>query len=294
MFNRPANLCAHLLLAGALVLLATADAARAQTRIITDIAPVAALAEAVFGPKVEIRALVPPGTAPHDYALRPSDARALAEAEILVWIGPELSPWLGRIARQAGVRRSIQLDDALCEELVGEPCPDHPWLDPVLMGAWAGVLAESAAQDGGMSEQLHLRASAAADRLEALSDFLATTFAPVADVPFLVEHDALPALVARFALSQAGAMADGEATAPSAARLAAIDRVLTAAGRPLCLFVPGPAPTALARRLESEGRVRIQVIDILGGTGGERGLSGYEAMMVRLADDMTACLEETR
>ncbi|MEL6575973.1 MAG: zinc ABC transporter substrate-binding protein, partial [Pseudomonadota bacterium] len=40
--------------------------------------------------------LLPPGASPHGYALRPSEARALSNADIVVWIGPALTPWLER------------------------------------------------------------------------------------------------------------------------------------------------------------------------------------------------------
>ena len=35
-----------------------------------------------------------PGATPHGYAMRPSEAAALEDADIVVWIGPDLTPWL--------------------------------------------------------------------------------------------------------------------------------------------------------------------------------------------------------
>ncbi len=36
------------------------------------------------------------GADPHHFQLRPSQARAVAGAGLVVWIGPDLTPWLGR------------------------------------------------------------------------------------------------------------------------------------------------------------------------------------------------------
>lgn len=38
--------------------------------------------------------LLPPGASPHDYALRPSDAAALSQANLIFWVGPGLTFWL--------------------------------------------------------------------------------------------------------------------------------------------------------------------------------------------------------
>ena len=38
--------------------------------------------------------IVRPGASPHGYAMRPSEARALEQADLVVWMGPGLTPWL--------------------------------------------------------------------------------------------------------------------------------------------------------------------------------------------------------
>ena len=56
--------------------------------------------------------ILPPGASPHGYALRPSEARLLQDADLVVWIGPALTPWLADpIATLAPTRRSSTLAD---------------------------------------------------------------------------------------------------------------------------------------------------------------------------------------
>ncbi|MCD9513774.1 zinc ABC transporter substrate-binding protein ZnuA [Photobacterium carnosum] len=38
--------------------------------------------------------VIPSGSSPHDYALRPSDVRKLKQADLVVWVGPELESFL--------------------------------------------------------------------------------------------------------------------------------------------------------------------------------------------------------
>ena len=69
-------------------------AAAAAPRVVATIPPVAALAADVMRGVAEPRLLLPPGASPHDYQMRPSDARALSEADVVLWIGPELETFL--------------------------------------------------------------------------------------------------------------------------------------------------------------------------------------------------------
>jgi zinc transport system substrate-binding protein len=63
-------------------------------KVVTDIAPVHSLVAQVMQGVGEPTNLVDPGASPHGYALRPSQARALSEADIVVWVGEGLTPWM--------------------------------------------------------------------------------------------------------------------------------------------------------------------------------------------------------
>lgn len=70
-------------------------AARAETPdVAADIAPVHALVARVMQGVGEPALILPQDASPHHHAMRPSEARALQEAELIVWMGPELAPWL--------------------------------------------------------------------------------------------------------------------------------------------------------------------------------------------------------
>lgn len=65
-------------------------------RVVTDIPPVHSLVAQVMGDLGAPVLLTERGANPHDMALRPSQAAAVQEAGLVVWIGPELTPWLVR------------------------------------------------------------------------------------------------------------------------------------------------------------------------------------------------------
>lgn len=94
-------------------LLLSSTAALAEVpRVATDIAPVQGLVASVMGDLGTPALLVPPGASPHDHALKPSEARALQEAQLVVWMGEALSPDMARkIDAIAGEAAALALFD---------------------------------------------------------------------------------------------------------------------------------------------------------------------------------------
>ena len=79
-------------------------------RVLTDIAPVHSLASIVMQGVGTPDVLLPPGASPHDFALKPSDARSVSRADLIIWIGEDFTPWLERsIEAMAPDARSLEL-----------------------------------------------------------------------------------------------------------------------------------------------------------------------------------------
>jgi zinc transport system substrate-binding protein len=78
-----------------LAALVTSTAALADVpRVAVDIAPVHSLVARVMDGVGAPDLVIPPGASPHEYSLRPSEARALQEADLVFWVGEDLTPWL--------------------------------------------------------------------------------------------------------------------------------------------------------------------------------------------------------
>ncbi|MFN7004046.1 MAG: metal ABC transporter solute-binding protein, Zn/Mn family, partial [Roseinatronobacter sp.] len=78
--------------------------------VATDITPVHSLVSIVMGDLGTPSLIVRPGASPHGYAMRPSEAQALNGADLVVWMGEALTPWLeGPIENLAGGAHKIEL-----------------------------------------------------------------------------------------------------------------------------------------------------------------------------------------
>ncbi|MEX0307347.1 MAG: zinc ABC transporter substrate-binding protein [Ruegeria sp.] len=62
--------------------------------VAVDIAPVHSLVARVMEGVGTPDLIIPPGASPHGYNLRPSEASALQEADLVFWIGEDLTPWM--------------------------------------------------------------------------------------------------------------------------------------------------------------------------------------------------------
>ncbi|HBM48647.1 MAG TPA: ABC transporter substrate-binding protein, partial [Marinobacter sp.] len=65
--------------------------------VVTSIKPLELLVKAVAGDSVQVSTLVPPGSSPHNYTMKPSQRRALEQADAIFWVGPEMETFLSRL-----------------------------------------------------------------------------------------------------------------------------------------------------------------------------------------------------
>ncbi len=81
--------------------------------VVTDIPPVHSLAAAVMGDLGTPVLLLDRGASPHGFQLRPSQMEAVAGADLILWVGPQLSPWLEKaLSARSGGADALALLDA--------------------------------------------------------------------------------------------------------------------------------------------------------------------------------------
>lgn len=260
------------------------------------------------------------GASPHAYALRPSEARALARARLVFWVGPDLETFLekplealGRRAavvavhavpgatllksRAAGLWTASRREDTRATRDDHEHDRDrahgeydmHLWLDPrnarAIVRAAAKALAGS---DPTNAPAYRANERAALARLERLEAGLRDRFAPVRGRPYVVFHDAYQYFEKRFGLAAAGALTLNPQRRPGAQRLARIRKRIKAAGV-RCVFVePQFAPRLVDTVIAGTGAKRA-VLDPLGASIPE-GPDAYFVMMRKLAGALRGCL----
>lgn len=296
------------------LLLLSPGAALAELNVVVTSKPIHALVSSVMAGIGTPGLLVNGPASPHSYALKPSDARQVNNANVLFRVSEQLEPFTGKLVkslptsvrvvsltetpgltllprREGGAFESQRPqvgghDRGHDDTSAHDP---HVWLDPdnarTMVAHIAGVLAALAPERGAT-----FAANAAAEtaRIAALADELARELAPLSGRPFVVQHDAYQYLEQRFGLNAVGTLTVSPDLPPSGRRLQELRRKIADTGA-LCVFAePNSDPRAIASLVEGTG-ARTATLDPEG-TRLAAGADHYHELMRDLARNLKACL----
>jgi zinc transport system substrate-binding protein len=83
-------------------------------KVAVDIAPVHSLVSNVMNGVGKPDLIIPAGASPHEYQLKPSNAKSLQNADIVFWIGEDLTPWLEKglssLAQDASITSLLEVN----------------------------------------------------------------------------------------------------------------------------------------------------------------------------------------
>ncbi len=290
--------------------------------VATSIKPVDDLVRAVMEGVGEPVRLIPPGSSPHTYALKPSERMAAERADILFWIGPDVEPALTKVTKaMPASARIITLAEtsgmALLPARTGgdwerkRPVPKkhdqqdhdghnhggsydgHLWLSPanarIIIRTAAATLS---AADAEHAAQYAANADKALRRLEALDEALRQRLAPVKDRPFIVFHDAYQYFEHAYGLRAVGSILVSPEAMAGAKRMDEMRTKIKTLGAH-CVFSEPQFEPRLVQTLVEGTPARTGALDPLGANL-PSGMDGYEQLLTNLADNLTGCLQLAR
>jgi len=302
------------------VLAVLAGPVRAEVpRVMVDTVPLHALVSRVMAGVGAPDLLITPGASPHDFQLRPSDAGRLAAAQVVIWSGEALAPWLAdplmALAPQALTLEVLETDgwsrldlrtdaafaaaEAEAHDHQGEAegegahhdhegTDPHAWLDPAVAAVWLGQIAGILAQaDPAHASAYRANAQAGAAEMAALQAELAAVLAPVQGRAYIVPHDAYQYFEVAFGVPALGAITLSDAASPGPARIAAL-RDLVATGDVACILTDPQTSPEWTAVLAQGIAVRTAQTDPDGSTFAP-GAELYPAMLRALAAALVDC-----
>ncbi len=316
------------LLHTALILLAalttaTAGAAAPQNpAVVVSIKPIHSLVAGVMQGVGEPQLLITGGGSPHGYVLRPSEARSLARADLIVWVGPTMESFLQKSLSTLGRNaRQLRLSDELAASLLplreggsweahahedreggnaeehgvhadgGEEgaLDPHLWLDPRLAQQIVTKTAAALAEiDPAHRENYRKNAARLHERLDRLHAQLQAKLAPVEDVPYVVFHDAYHYFEAAYGLNAVGSIAIDPERKPGARRIMEIREKISELQARCVFSEPQFEPRLVTTVIEGTG-ANTGVLDPLG-VELPAGEESYFQLLNALADNLTVCL----
>lgn len=292
----------------ALLLLALMLVPLSQARavaVLATIKPLQLIASAITEGAAEAQLLLPPGSSPHDYALRPSDVRKIKRADLVLWVGPELERFLAPVLEKKA--NSLMLLPLISEEhndhehhkVAIENQDDHHhdhgtqdvhiWLDPHQAEQIAQLLADRLTTldpDNSARYQRNLQQFQA--ELTAVDQHIARQLAPARGIGYFVFHDAYSHWEQHYQLPALGHFTVNPARAPGAKTVAAIHQALKQA-KAKCVFAEPQFKPAVVSAVLRNTDAKLGTLDPLA-TEIAPGPQSYFVFIQQLADDMTDCL----
>jgi ABC-type Zn uptake system ZnuABC Zn-binding protein ZnuA len=225
----------------------------------------------VAGDRMDVKQILQPGSDPHEYEPRPSDALALSHARVVFRSGGDVDGWLTGILKQAGGNaRVVNLIDHVQRR--GED--PHWWQDPhnavLAVGAIRDALVKA---DPAGAAGYRSRAAAYIARLRALDASIRACVArvPVPQRKLVTSHDALAYYAARYGFQVLGAAIPALSTQaqPSASSTDSLIRKIEAARVPV-IFPESAIDPRLEKAIARQAHASVAPAlwaDALGGRG---------------------------
>lgn len=218
---------------------------------------------------------------PHAYALKPSNASALAKAKLIFWVGPQLETFLQKPL--ATLARQAKIISFPGNEASTDP---HLWLDPDRAKQMViKIAAALSQQDPANSSAYQANLQTTLAQLDKLDKTLRTRLAQIK--PFVVYHNAYGYLARRYRLQIAGVLVDNPEIRPGAKRIGQLRQKLKAENI-TCLFSEPQFDPKIITTLTDNTNIKPATLDPLGSTI-TAGPDHYFKMMEQLATTLQDC-----
>jgi len=272
----------------------------AKPLVVTTIRPMTLLVEAIAGDRVEIHQLLPDSEVPHHYSLRIADRALLAQADLLLWVGPDMESFLSKSVtalRPEKVITAAELPDIQwlsatptnTNEGQADKSDPHIWMNPnngrviaTEVGNWL------AAHYPGQREPLLAAQQRFNQQLSTASSNTATQLESLQQVNFIVDHDAFGHFAEAFGLHQSGALKTSTGLSSGARDF---HQLLTQSDV-RCIIAEPRHNHGRVEQLAEKLQAKIAIIDPLGANI-PLGSQAYIQLITDIGDKLSVCLSSS-
>ena len=277
-----------------------------------DIAPLHSLVASVMNGVEVPNLIIPPGSSPHDHQLRPSEAKAMQDANIVFWMGEELTPWMENAIKTLSSNASITTllendetsllefregalfeahdyndDEAHDKHAHGSHDP-HAWLSPNNAKAWLDVIAaQLSSYDPENAGVYFTNATSTKSGIEMMIAEINLALDPIRGGKFIVFHDAYQYFENDFDFPASGAISLSDASDSSPARIAKIQKRIRDE-EINCVLAEPQFKANIVKTVMEGSQANTNVIDPLG-VGLKPGVLLYNKLIKNMAQSLADC-----
>ena len=289
----------------------------ANAAVVASLKPLGFIASAIADGVTDTQVLLPDGASEHDYSLRPSDVKRLQNADLVVWIGPEMEAFMEKSVKNIPNAKQVTIaqlndvkpllmkgaddddDDHGHNDAHGEKSDEHHHHGDYNMHLWLSPEIARASAVAIHDKLVELMPQSRAKLDANLKDFeaqLASTekqvgneLAPLKGKGYFVFHDAYGYFEKQFGLTPLGHFTVNPEIQPGAQRLHEI-RTQLVEQKATCVFAEPQFRPAVVEAVARGTSVRMGTLDPLG-TNIKLGKTSYSAFLNQLANQYASCLK---
>ncbi|QWL64217.1 zinc ABC transporter substrate-binding protein ZnuA [Aeromonas jandaei] len=284
--------------------------------VLTTIKPLGFIAAAITEGVSEPEVLLPTGASPHDFSLRPSDVRKIGEADLVVWVGPELEGFMSKpLANHPHVLTLTQVpgmplfnyatkdshdghqhDDHAAHDHGDkgheghhhEGIDPHIWLGPMQAKVIAGAIAsELGKQDPANKARYEANLAAFTAKVDARDKVIAGQMKAVNQKGYFVFHEAYGYWERHYGMSSKGHFTVSPERRPGAKTLVEIRKALEEK-QASCIYAEPQFSPAVIESVARNTGARVLLLDEVGEQV-PLGPEGYPQFMDQLANAFAQC-----
>ncbi len=178
--------------------------------VYTTIYPLADFTANVGGEHVQVINLISPGAEPHSWEPSPRDIADLQNADLFIYCGAGLEPWVEQVISSLGEKGPIAIDSSRGIDLAHHESDNHHhgtdphiWLDPIKAQQQVdNILAGLIKKDPENANYYRNKAAAYKDKLQELDEKYRERLADAPLKKFITSHEAFGYLADRYGLEQ--------------------------------------------------------------------------------------------
>jgi zinc transport system substrate-binding protein len=270
-------------------------------RVLTSIKPIQLISYELMSGVAIPEVLLGPNTSPHDYALRPSDVKRIHRADLVVWFGPGLEPFLAKmlshrenvltISRIPGIRfrhfSETHQDDGHHHGTLNP----HFWLGiDVVKQVAKGISTALIRLDPGHTGQYRQNLEKFLSRLQQTDQQIRQQLSAVHQRPYYVFHDAYDYFEAYYHMNNIGHFTVSPERKPGAKTLIRIRQTLKQQSG-VCIFSEPQFSPAVIDAVTRGTNAKKGVLDPLA-TDIPVGPGSYFTFLQTLSDHFIECLSQ--
>lgn len=292
----------------------------AQANVVASIKPLGFIAAAIADGVTPVDVLLPDGASEHDYSLRPSDVKRIKNADLVVWIGPEMEAFMTKPAGELAAQKNLEIADMAAVKpllLKGGEEEDHHdegqahsgadadedeghhhhhgeynmhlWLSPQISRLAAVAIHEKLLElMPGSKAKLDANLQQFERELADTDKHISAQLAPVRDKGYFVFHDAYTYFEKQYGLSPSGHFTVNPEIQPGAQRLHQI-RTQLVEQKAVCVFAEPQFRPAVIDAVARGTTVRKGTLDPLG-TNISLSQDSYVKFLSQLSGQYASCL----